>query len=111
MSSLDSVIEYYNKGIEAKTEKNFLRAARYFRMCYYHFQEGELPLFDEKVKQCGEDSTRQYYFCKSRLTDEAKRMLEKERKTMLNGNWQKFVQFTYNKILEEWNTPSPNRID
>ena len=108
MSDLRNIEPPYLDGMEAKKEKNYLRAARYFRICSYYYELGELPVYDEQLDFYGKHAHSQYKFCKYRLTDEARRMLEKEEREH-RGSWREFVYFNYQKIMEEANMPSPNR--
>lgn len=60
------------------------------------------------LEKNGIDAEYQYEICKSKLTDEAQRMLENEAHEHF-GNWRKFVLFDGEKISEESGSPSPNR--
>ena len=82
MSSIGAIIETYEDGMEAKRQKNYLRAARLFRMCSCYYEEGELPEFFEKVKRYGEDAMSQFEECNSMLTKKAQRMLKKEERNL-----------------------------
>lgn len=109
MSSIGAVIETYEEGMEAKRQKNYLRAARLFRMCSYYYEEGELPEFSEKVKRYGENSMWQFEKCNSMLTKKSQRMLKKEERMFKSKNWTEFVAFDAEKTRQEHNTPSPNK--
>ena len=109
MSSIIAVIETYEEGMEAKRQKNYLRAARLFRMCSYYYEEGELPVFFEKVKRYGEDAMSQFEKCNSMLTKKGQRMLKKEERNFKKKKWTEFVAFDAAKIQQEYNTPSPNK--
>ena len=92
----------------AKKKKNYLRAARLFRMCHYYYEYGELPVYFCQLERFGMDSQSQYEYCKSKLTDEAQRMLEAEEYGH-HGSWRDFVRYDIMKMVEEEGFPSPNR--
>lgn len=69
---------------------------------------GELPVYYPHLEFYGQDAMGQYEYCKSKLTDEAQRMLENEEEKH-SSSWREFVRYDSDKIEEESNTPSPNR--
>lgn len=107
MSDLGGIDSSYKEGKEAMKKKNYLQAARLFRMCHYYYENGELPVYYMYLEQYGLDSTDKYEYCKSKLTDEAQRMLEEEEEH--RGDWREFIRFNCMKMDEEVGIPSPNR--
>ena len=108
MSSLGGRDLSYREGMEEKKKKNYLLAARLFRNCYYYYEYGELPVYYSHLEQYGLDSIDKYEYCKSKLTDEAQRMLEEEEENF-HGDWREFIRYNIKKLLEEEDFPSPNR--
>ncbi len=108
MSALGGIIFNYEEGEEAMKEKNFLKAARLFRMCHLYYEQGELSYYDLTADKYGNDSICRYEYCKSRLTDEARKMLETEENEYY-GHWRDFVKYDQQKIEEESGKPSPNK--
>ena len=108
MSDLGNIDITYKEGKAEKKKKNYLRAARLFRMCHYYYVNGELPIYFWHLESYGLASESQYECCKSKLTDEAQRMLEEEERRYL-GHWREFVRFDTQKMDEEEGLPSPNR--
>lgn len=108
MSDLGGIEICYIEGKEQKEKKNYLCAARLFRMCHHYYEYGELPVYYPLLKRYGLDAKRQYKDCKSKLTDETQHMLEKEEQEH-HGNWREFVRHDSEKIREEAGSPSPNR--
>ena len=108
MSDLGNIDATYQEGRAEKKKKNYLRAARLFRMCHNYYLYGELPVYYWHLETYGLDSESQYEYCKSKLTDEAQLMLEEEEKQHF-GNWREFMRFNSEKIDEEKGIPSPNR--
>lgn len=108
MSDLGNIEPPYKEGMKEKQSKNYLRAARWFRICFYYYDDGELPFYDIYLEYYGLDAIDQFEYCKSRLTDEAQGMLEMEEEEH-QGDWEEFIQFNYKKMKEEANLSSPNR--
>ena len=108
MSDLGGIDLSYTEGKMEKKKKNYLRAARLFRMCHYYYTYGELPVYFWHLENYGINAESQYEYCKSKLTDEAQRMLEEEERQHF-GNWREFIRFNSEKMDEEEGTPSPNR--
>ena len=108
MSDLRNIDATYNEGRAEKKKKNYLRAARLFRMCHYYYVHGELPAYYWHLETYGLDSESQYEYCKSKLTDEAQQMLEEE-ESLLFGNWREFMKYNSKKMDEEEGIPSPNK--
>ena len=108
MSDLGNIDATYQEGRAEKKKKNYLRAARLFRMCHNYYLYGELPVYYWHLETYGLDSESQYEYCKSKLTDEAQQMLEEEERQHF-GNWREFMRFNSEKIDEEEGIPSPNR--
>ncbi len=108
MSDLGGIDLNYSEGKLEKRKKNYLKAARLFLVCHYYYNYGELPVYYSHLERYGLNAMNQYEFCKSKLTDEAQRMLEKEEREF-EGSWRDFVSFVYQRIKEEEGLPSPNR--
>ena len=108
MSDLGGIDLSYREGKEEKKKKNYLRAARLFRMCHYYYTYGELPVYFSHLEKFGMNAMEQYEYCKSKLTDEAQQMLGTEMYKH-EGSWRDFVRYDIMKMKEEENTPSPNR--
>ena len=51
MSDIWNVISYYNEGIKAFEEKEYLKAAISFRDSYLAFEYGDLPVYNSEVDQ------------------------------------------------------------
>lgn len=107
MQDIYGIIGCYDEGMEAKKEKNYLRAARCFRMCRYYYEYGELNFYFSHVEKRAQKSYRLYDRCKSKLTKEAQYMLYIE-EAEFHGYWRDFVKFDQHKINEEKDSPSPN---
>ncbi len=108
MSDLGNIDATYQEGRAEKKKKNYLRAARLFRMCHNYYLYGELPVYYWHLETYGLDSESQYEYCKSKFTDEAQQMLEEEERQHF-GNWREFMRFNSEKIDEEEGIQSPNR--
>lgn len=108
MSDLGGIEMCYLEGKEEKKKKNYLCAARLFRMCHYYYEYGELPVYYPHLERYGIDAEWQYEDCKSKLTVEAQRMLEEEERTHF-GDWREFMRFNSEKMDEEQGMPSPNK--
>ena len=108
MSSLGGIDMSYREGMEEKKKKNYLLAARLFLNCYYYYEYGELPVYDWRLEKYGQDAINQYEYCKSKLTDEAQRILEYQEETF-HGDWRDFIRFNIQMMQEEADSPSPNR--
>ncbi len=105
MSDLGNIDGTYKEGMVQKKRKNYLRAARWFRMCQKYYEYGELPVYYKYLEEYGLDSFNQYEYCKSKLTEETQQMLDQEEKEHF-GSWREFVKFDYMKIKEEYDMPS-----
>ncbi len=68
MSHLHDVIDTYHHGLQAASRGDWMLAARWFRLCHTYYEEGELPVFWQEVKDCGLDAVRQYAICTRHLT-------------------------------------------
>ena len=108
MRDIYGIIGCYDEGMEAKKEKNYLQAARCFRMCRYYYEYGELNFYFSHVEKRAKESYRLYVRCKSKLTKEAQYMLYIE-EAEFRGCWRDFVKFDQQKIMEEKDSPSPNK--
>ena len=108
MQDVYGIIYCYEDGMSAKKKKNYLQAARSFRMCRYYYEQGELNVYYRHVERKALNSYHWYDYCKSRLTDEAQNMLDKE-EAEFRGHWRDFVRFDIEKIEAEAGLPSPNR--
>lgn len=108
MSDLGGIDMSYTEGKMEKKRKNYLKAARLFRMCHYYYTYGELPVYYWHLECYGLNAIDQYEYCKSKLTDDAQRMLEEE-ENMHFDHWREFIKFNDKKIEEESYMPSPNR--
>ena len=65
-------IEYfYNQAIIALKQKDFKIAASFFRQCYETYEAAELPMFDNEIKNIGEDAMVQYNFIVINYLDES----------------------------------------
>lgn len=51
---------YYEQGSQAYKEKNYELAANLFKKCYQTYEEAELPIFDSRIKEIGEDALEKY---------------------------------------------------
>ena len=51
---------YYDQGSQAYKEKNFELAANLFKKCYETYEEIELPVFNSRIKEIGEDAFKKY---------------------------------------------------
>ena len=110
MQDVYGIIGCYEEGMEAKKKKNYLEAARCFRMCYYYYEYGELNVYYRHVERRAQKSYYWFDYCKSKLTEDAQKMLELE-ESAFRGNWRDFVRFQQQKIDKEKGVPSPNRVE
>ena len=108
MGDAYGILGSYEEGKTARKKKNYLQAARCFRMCRYYYEQSELPVYYIQVEFYAMRSYHWFDYCKSKLTEEAQEMLEKE-ESEFHGNWRDFVRFDQQKIDEETGTPSPNK--
>ena len=108
MPATYDVIYTHKEAKAAKRKRNYLKAARLYRMCHYEYYNGELgDIFFLHVQIYGESAYRRYLYCKSKLTNEAQMMLEKEEDEM--GDWRKLVRLDSDRIEMEKGSPSPNK--
>jgi hypothetical protein len=108
MQDAYGILYSFDEGKYAKKKKNYLQAARCFRICRYFYEQGELSEYYPHVERRALKSYHWFDYCKSKLTDEAQNMLDKEEAEFC-VNWRDFVHFNYQKIEEEKGMPSPNR--
>ena len=103
------VIETYEKALEAEKQKNYLKAARLYRMCDQFYYNGELgDIFIQQVQDYGTTAYGRYLSCKSKLTKKYQYFLEEDEKIM-KEDWIEKVKYDFDKIKAEENMPSPNR--
>ena len=108
MQDAYGILGCYDEGMKAKKKKNYLQAARYFRMCRYYYEQGELNVYYWHIERRALKSYYLFDYCKAKLTDEAQKMLDKE-ESEFRGHWRDFVRFDGEKIEAEECLPSPNR--
>jgi hypothetical protein len=108
MQDVYGILGCYDEGMCAKKKKNYLQAARCFRMCRYYYEQGELNVYYRHIERKALNSYHWFDYCKSRLTNEAQNMLDKE-EAEFRGYWRDFIRFDCQKIDEEKDLPSPNR--
>ena len=89
MPATYDVIETYEKALEAEKQKNYLKAARLYRMCDQIYHSGELgDIFIQQVQDYGTTAYGCYLSCKSKLTKEYQHILEEVEKIVF-GDWKK----------------------
>lgn len=109
MPATYDVIETYEKALEAEKQKNYLKAARLYRMCDQFYYNGELgDIFIQQVQDYGTTAYGCYLSCKSKLTKKYQYFLEEDEKIM-KEDWIEKVKYDFDKIKAEENMPSPNR--
>ena len=108
MQDAYGILGCYEEGMEAKKKKNYLEAARCFRMCRYYYEMGELDTYYWNVERRAQKSYYWFDYCKSKLTEDAQKLLELE-ESAFRGNWRDFVRFQQQKIDKGKGVPSPNR--
>ena len=108
MQDAYGILGCYDDGIRAKKKKNYLQAARNFRMCRYYYEHGELDYYYSHIEKRALKSYYWFNYCKTKLTEEAQEMLDKE-ESEFRGSWRDFVRFNQQKIEDEKSLPSPNR--
>lgn len=101
MSSIGAVIDYYESGMEAMQKKRYSWAARYFLVCSYHYEYGELPFFMSRVKEYGEDAMSKYDDCLEKLSKEERQVLEKILRQCKHGNWRNRASLINDTVAEE----------
>lgn len=110
MSAIGAVIENFEAAKKAESEQNYLRAARYYRLCALYYENGELPIYDSRVVDYGRSAPSHYESCRSKLTPKAQRMLYKEETEYIKGkDWIEFVCEDFERIMKEQDVPSPNQ--
>ena len=109
MQDAYGILDCYSDGMDAKKKKNYLQAARCFRMCRYYYEQSELSDYYFQVERRAHKSYYWFDYCKSKLTDDAQNMLENE-ESGFRGHWRDFVRFDEQRIKEEKDTPSPNKL-
>ena len=77
-------------------------------MCRYYYEMGELDTYYWNVERRAQKSYYWFDYCKSKLTEEAQKLLELE-ESAFRGNWRDFVRFQQQKIDKGKGVPSPNR--
>lgn len=108
MPATYDVIYTHEEAKAAKRKRNYLKAARLYRMCHNHYNYGELgDIFYSNVLRYGLSAYDSYLYCKSKLTNEAQMMLEKEENEM--GDWREFIGFDSDRIEMEKDSPYPNK--
>lgn len=116
MSAIGPIIDNYEAAKQAEKEKNYLLAARYYRICSLFYENGELPMYDSQVEEYGTNSYSSYLSCRAKLLDEAQQMLTSEMKDFYKRkrdgsiDWRKFIDEEYDRIMSEHGKPSPNRV-
>ncbi len=60
----------YEEAMKAKTNGDLKKAANLFLQCHNLYQNAELPIFSEEIKQKGEDSLSQYQHISNNDHDE-----------------------------------------
>lgn len=70
-----NVIESYRTAKRAKKKKQYLLAARLYRLCALYYENGKLGPFDRQVQNYGETAPRYYNACKSKLSPQEQEML------------------------------------
>ena len=72
MSAIGPVTGYFESAQAAEKEGNYLKAARDYYVCHLYYEEGELPVYYEHVKEYGTSSIFCYYRCKGKMSPEDK---------------------------------------
>ena len=107
MSEISSVIDSYESAQKAENEGNFLKAARYYRLCCLFYENGELPIFVSQVQDYGESSYEDYIRCREKLDVKSQCMLDNEERRYVKGDsywiasWREFVEEEYQRIMKE----------
>lgn len=70
MSDLWNVLGYYEMGEEAQAKGDYFNAAKYFRLCYFYFEYGELPIYIEEISIKGGEAYQRYEELCEKLTAE-----------------------------------------
>ena len=108
MPATYDVIYTHEEAKAARRKRNYLKAARLYRMCHNHYNYGELgDIFYSNVQGYGLSAYDSYLYCKSKLTNEAQIMLEKEEDEM--GDWREFVRLDSDRIEMEKGSPFTNK--
>lgn len=116
MSAIGPIIDNYEAAKQAEAEKNYLLAARYYRICSLFYENGELPMYDSLVEKYGTNSYSRYLSCRAKLLDDVQQMLTSEMKDFYrrkcNGSidWKTFIDEEYNRIMSEHGKQSSNRM-
>lgn len=79
MSDLWNVLGYYEMGEEAQAKGDYFNAVKYFRLCYFYFEYGELPIYIEEVSIKGGEAYERYKKLSTKLT--AEELIEIKKKT------------------------------
>ncbi len=108
MQDAYGILGCYDEGMCAKKKKNYLQAARCFRMCCYYYEHGELNTYYSHIERRALKSYYLFDYCKAKLSEEAQKMLDRE-ESEFRGDWRDFVRFDREKIEAEAGLPSPNR--
>lgn len=106
MSHIGAVIDSYNDALAAEQAKNYLTAARHYRLCILFYENGELPCFVQEVKEDAGIAYSGYARCRSKLCTEIQDMLDTEKSKYVSSsyfvwNWQDFVNEEYQRIEAE----------
>ena len=80
MSDLGNVLCYYEMGEEAQAKGGYFNAVKYFRLCYFYFEYGELPIYIEEVSIKGGEAYQRYEELCKKLTAEELIEIKKKNK-------------------------------
>lgn len=100
MADFATVIDTYEDGMAAMKEKDYLTAARLFRICNYAYEIAELPVFMKEVQQYGERAEGKYRACLRKLPKVQREMLEREEE-LHYANWGEGIKYDYEQLFQK----------
>jgi len=87
MSAIGAVIENFEEAQKCETELNYLRAARFYRLCALYYENGELPVYNSQVEEYGSSALSRYEYCKEKLVNKTRKQLDAEEAKYINGSY------------------------
>ena len=97
MSQTGDVVMSYEEGKTAMKKGDFLTAARWFRICNYSYEYGELPFYMSIVKEYGTKAESRYEECLEKLPKEVREQLKAEEKEYY-GSWRSGVRYDIKQL-------------
>lgn len=98
MSQTGDVVMSYEEGKTAMKKGDFLTAARWFRICNYSYEYGELPFYMSIVQEYGCKAVSRYEECLEKLPKEQREQLKAEEKVYYDEGWRTGVRYDIKQL-------------